>query len=255
MRRIPLLAALLLSFAATGVANAAWIGTWGASPTAPSPARGPFPASPSYENQTIRQIVRISAGGQRLRVVLTNAYGDKSLAIGAVHVALAGENGAIQPGTDHVVTFNGGVLGRDPRRRAPGQRPDRPARPGPDEPRGQHLPAGRDGALHLPWHRRADGLCGGRGCDGAAAMPADAAKIQFRAFLSGVEVDAAPGSKTIVAFGDSITDGLGSTTDANHAGPTSWLTVWPPAAARPSASSMRASAATACCTTARATAP
>jgi lysophospholipase L1-like esterase len=39
------------------------------------------------------------------------------------------------------------------------------------------------------------------------------------AFLSGVEVLAGAGARTIVAFGDSITDGMGSTLNANHRWP------------------------------------
>ena len=178
-----------------------------------------LPASPSYENQTIRQIVRISAGGQRLRVVLTNAYGDKSLAIGAVHVALAGENGAIQPGTDHVVTFNGGSSAVIPA-----------GAPLVSDPIDLPVPALTSLAvsIYLP-DATGPCTCHGTGAQtgyvaagdvaGATAMPADAAKIQFRAFLSQVDVDAAPGAKTVVAFGDSITDGLGSTTDADHRWP------------------------------------
>jgi lysophospholipase L1-like esterase len=219
MRRVPLLAAILLSFAATGVANAAWIGTWGASPTAPSPARGPFPASPSFENQTIRQVVRISAGGQRVRVVLTNAYGAKSLAIGAVHVALAGQDGAIQPGTDHVVTFNGGSSAVIPA-----------GAPLVSDPIDLPAPALTSLAVSIYFPEPTGPCtCHGAGVQtgyvapadvtGATAMPADAANIQFRAFLQGVEVDAARGAKAVVTFGDSITDGLGSTTDANRRWP------------------------------------
>jgi lysophospholipase L1-like esterase len=46
-----------------------------------------------------------------------------------------------------------------------------------------------------------------------------ASKAQFRAFLSGVEVDSPKALGTIVAFGDSITDGVGSTAGANHRWP------------------------------------
>ena len=39
---------------------------------------------------------------QPLRVVLSNEYGDRPLVIGAAHVALAGEGGAIETASDHV---------------------------------------------------------------------------------------------------------------------------------------------------------
>ena len=42
-----------------------WIGSGGASPLPPSPGAGPFPATPSFNDQTVRQVVRLSVGGSR----------------------------------------------------------------------------------------------------------------------------------------------------------------------------------------------
>ena len=42
----------------------------------------------TISNQTIRQVVRVSIGGERLRVVLSNAFGTAPVEIGAAHVAL-----------------------------------------------------------------------------------------------------------------------------------------------------------------------
>jgi hypothetical protein len=67
-------AALILVVPAAGNASE-WIGTWGAAPEPPRLAAGRFPATPSYDNQTIREVVRIAAGGHRFRVRFTNAYG------------------------------------------------------------------------------------------------------------------------------------------------------------------------------------
>ncbi len=53
------------------------VGTWAASPT-PPPAN-----AKTFENQTVRQVLRVSAASNRLRVRLTNEYGDKPLEIGA----------------------------------------------------------------------------------------------------------------------------------------------------------------------------
>src|SRR5688572_8476031 len=66
----------LLSLLACSTLQAAeWVQTWGAAPLPPAPAMGPFPATPSFQNQTIRQIVRIGVGGERLRIRFTNEYG------------------------------------------------------------------------------------------------------------------------------------------------------------------------------------
>src|SRR3712207_4606782 len=86
-----------------------WIDAWSASP---QPVWEPDFFAPvgiprSLRNQTIRQIARVSLGGNRVRVELSNEYGEHPLVIGAAHVALAGEKGAIVPGSDRALTFSG----------------------------------------------------------------------------------------------------------------------------------------------------
>ena len=84
--------------AAAGPAEAKWVTSWAAAPVTPSPAMGPFPATPSFHNQTLRQILRLSAGGRALRVRLTNAYGTAPLAIGGARIAIVDAEGASSRG-------------------------------------------------------------------------------------------------------------------------------------------------------------
>ena len=65
--------------------------------------------TPALDNVTLRQIVRVSVAGKKLRLRLSNEGGTDPLPVGTVHVAEAGADGAIVPGTDHVVTFDGGA--------------------------------------------------------------------------------------------------------------------------------------------------
>ena len=65
-----------------------WVGVWGASPTPP------MANAKTFENQTVRQVLRLSAAGSKVRVRLTNEYSDKPLEIGAATVSLAAANGA-----------------------------------------------------------------------------------------------------------------------------------------------------------------
>jgi hypothetical protein len=51
--------------------------------------------------QTIRQTARLSIGGSRVRIVLSNEYGTTPLTIGAANIALAGEGGKIKDGSAH----------------------------------------------------------------------------------------------------------------------------------------------------------
>src|SRR5260370_40185353 len=77
-----------------------WVGTWGASPQQPVTA---FGSAPSFSNQTVRQIVRISVGGEQFRVRLTNEFGTQPLLIGAAHVAISPASAASNSGTDRVL--------------------------------------------------------------------------------------------------------------------------------------------------------
>ena len=54
-----------------------------------------------------RQIACVSLGGNRVRVVLSNEYGDKPLVIGAAHVALVGSGASIIAGSDGALSFDG----------------------------------------------------------------------------------------------------------------------------------------------------
>ncbi len=55
-----------------------WVGTW---TTTPDPVEGV-----ALADQTLRMITRISIGGSRLRVRLSNAYGARTLTVGAAHL-------------------------------------------------------------------------------------------------------------------------------------------------------------------------
>src|SRR3569833_3966355 len=81
-----------------------WIATWSVPPMADGNA---FGASRSFENQTVRQIVYISAGGSRMRVKLSNEYGVGALIIGSAHMAVQSTGASIVPQSDRTLTFGG----------------------------------------------------------------------------------------------------------------------------------------------------
>lgn len=214
-------AALVLTGAASSqpAAQGNWIGIWGASPLQPTLVASGFAAvSPSFDNQTVRQVVRVNGGGGQIRLRLSNEYGSKPLEVGEVHVALsAGPGGAIVPGSDHVVTFSGArstlIPAESPMLSDPIAMEVKPL-------------TSLAVSIYFPadsgpctCHQLAvqTGFVSGRGdFAGEAAFPTKSTFIS-RAFLTGVEA-MAPG-KTVVAFGDSITDGAVSTPDTNHRWP------------------------------------
>ena len=80
MKTVLLLTALFC--AGTLDAQTHWVGTWATAPAAQ--------AAPEmrFNNQTIREIVHTSLGGDTIRVRLSNAFGPEPVEIGAAHVAL-----------------------------------------------------------------------------------------------------------------------------------------------------------------------
>jgi lysophospholipase L1-like esterase len=89
----------------------AWVGAWAASPMsgAGNPS-GPSacPAGPGeFTDRTVRNIVYTSVGGDRVRVRLTNAFGTKPLTIGAASVAVAETGAQTVPGTMRQLRFHG----------------------------------------------------------------------------------------------------------------------------------------------------
>ena len=215
-RRIVWAVVVLLAAFAVNAQEPKWVGSWGASPLPPSPGAGPFPATPSFTDQTVRQIVRLSVGGQRVRLRVSNEYGTKPVTIGAARVALADGTDKLKTGSEHAVTFGG--------------------RPSATIPAGApllsdpiDLTTGDLAALSVSLYLQ--GETGPCTCHGVAMQDAYVARgdhtqgtfapeqtIQMRPFLSGVEVLAAR-AEAIVVLGDSISDGVGSTANANRRWP------------------------------------
>src|SRR5881392_3681954 len=77
-----------------------WVGTWTA---APAPAEGVV----GFNNHTLRMMPRISLGGGRFRVRISNTYGARPLTIGAARIGLRDKGPGIVPGSDRKLTFGG----------------------------------------------------------------------------------------------------------------------------------------------------
>ncbi|HUO23520.1 MAG TPA: SGNH/GDSL hydrolase family protein [Caulobacteraceae bacterium] len=211
-----LMIGVLSALAGAGFAEAqttkSWIGSWAAAPYAVG--RGE-----PFAGRTLRQVVRLSAGGSQVRLRLSNEFGSSPLTVGAAHVALADADGAVLPGTDRTVTFSGAesaVIG-----------PGAPLISDPVDLAA--LPLARLViSLFLP---AAAGPCTCHGAGlatgylsapgdftGAEAFTPDST-FTVRPFLTGVDVSASAGGQTIVALGDSLTDGVSSTRDADRRWP------------------------------------
>jgi lysophospholipase L1-like esterase len=215
MRRaslIAVIAASLLPFTATadGLDAARWVATWATAPAGPAPGE-----TPQFNNQTVRYIIHTSIGGDRVRVKISNTHGTAPLVIGGAHIARRVAGPRIAPSTDRRLTF-GGV--------------DRVIVPAGalvlSDPVEIDVPALSDLAisLYLPEPTAATTMhvlalqtsyiaAGTGDATGAADLPGAALTTSWH-FLTSVDVRTRGGA-TVVAFGDSITDGANSSVDAN----------------------------------------
>lgn len=216
MRLVALLLVALL--AAQSAQAASWVGSWGASPIAPQPAGDGLPAiltTPSFTNQTIVQVVRLSAGGQRLRIRFTNEFGRTALSIGRATVALLDAKGVTLPGSSRQIFFSGRGTAAIPSGAPLISDPVDLATPNLARLKVSiYLPGA---AVECTCHLTGSQLVYTSPPGDYTDRPFEAvtATGKYRAFLSGVEVENPRPAQVIVTFGDSITDGYLSAIDGN----------------------------------------
>nr|WP_315212333.1 SGNH/GDSL hydrolase family protein [uncultured Duganella sp.] len=213
---LALAASLALAAPSYAAERSGWTTSWYASPQAAWGADFPLPTAvpATLERQTVRETARISVGGTRVRIVFSNRYGDRPIAVGEARITRAGDAG----GCARELTFNGQ--------------------------RAATIPAGaplisdpvdmRVGALeklavsvYLPqatplktfhWGAQQTGhIVDGNATE--AKTLKDAQTMHGRALLSAILVEAPAGKGALVALGDSITDGNGSTPDRDRRWP------------------------------------
>ena len=191
-----------------------WVGSWAASQQIPEPQN----AIPEAElrDATLRQIVHLSVGGASLRVHLSNAFGTQPLHLGSVHIArmLAESKTKTDAASDKVVTFFGSSeviipAGAEYISDALDYRvaalADLAISIHYDEP--PALQSGHPGSRATSYLVRGDAV--------SAPEFLDAKKIEHWYQISAIDVAAPPKAASIVALGDSITDGHGATTNGN----------------------------------------
>ncbi len=189
-----------------------WLASWTASPQAVWGSDFVLPSNvPAVlHGHTVRQVARLSVGGPRVRIVLSNAYGKVPLRIGAATVALAASGSAIAAGSLRTLTF----AGQPAATMAPGA-------PLVSDPVDLSVPdlARLTVSVHLPqpsatatfhWDGRETAWIAPQ--DQTRAMSIDEAQTGVqtttaRLLLSAIEVEAAPGAQAVAILGDSITDG------------------------------------------------
>lgn len=219
MRRIEWAAALLLASASPALAqDCGWQPVWASAQMVPGGDNRLIPGA--LADASLRQIVRVSASGRRIRIRLSNAFGTQPLVVRGASVArpLRTDGAAVRPDSVLPLRFAGRA--------------------------GTAVPAGSDWlsdpvampvaafddvavTLHLagepgeqtshPGSRATSWLAKGDATRDPAMAGAAATEHWFN--LSGVEVEACGRRGAVVVLGDSITDGRGSTTNGNDRWP------------------------------------
>ena len=201
--------------------RADWVGTWASSPVQGSTTATCPAGAAAITSQTVRNIVFTSVGGKQVRVRLTNAFGTAALTVGAASIAVEDTGAGTVPGTMRPLRFGGqpGIT-VPPGAEAlsdPVQLDVRPLQslavsvfvPQLTGPATIHSLAVQDNFLSAAGDFTASG--------DPASFPT---RITCWMFVDGVEVLPSPlVTGSVVAFGDSITDGLRSTVNANKRWP------------------------------------
>ncbi|MBV2365853.1 SGNH/GDSL hydrolase family protein [Streptomonospora nanhaiensis] len=199
-----------------GGRGGAWVGTWATVPTATPPT-----ATPVLHDETVRQVVHTSVGGDRLRLRLTNEFGDAPLRIGEVRVARrAGDAGTdIVPATDRAVTFSGQTAVTVPAGAPLVSDPvkfDLPPRA--DLVVSVYLPEETPVTTLHAFSYQENEVAQGNATR-AASVEATETMTQWH-LLSGISVRTrGHGAGAVVALGDSITDGAETRVNANNRWP------------------------------------
>jgi lysophospholipase L1-like esterase len=203
--------------AVAGNDNEQWVGTWSTALHEPSPGP-PGLTNPGFTNQTLRQIVHTSVGGDQVRVRLST-FGASALVIGAAHVALRDAGPAIVAESDRTLTFGGQPSITIPRGASVLSDPVDLAVPALGDLAVSIFVPGNTGPA--TWHfvaLQTSYVSPDGDFTGNVVMPV-ASTLQAWFWLAGVEVMAPKQTGAIVTFGDSVTDGPGSTPDTNNRWP------------------------------------
>jgi len=177
----------------------------------------------NLEDQTVRERVRISIGGPQIRIRLSNEYGSAPLQIGSVTVALPNDPASVKSGSIQTVTFGGHNSIAIPA-----------GAPALSDPITFPVSQGAEISISIyfprrvttpTWHELAlkRAVLSPRG-DHTYEEKIQGGKESPRSIsISAVLVPAQPAQHLIIAFGDSIVDGDGSTVDADHNSPSALI--------------------------------
>ncbi|WOX09959.1 SGNH/GDSL hydrolase family protein [Streptomyces sp. N50] len=195
-----------------------WVGAWAAAPVRAETGT----EQTGMAGRSVRNVVHTSAGGAGARITLSNLYGQAPLSIthASIAVAAARNSSAAAAGTMRRLTFGGGatsvtvpaggqILSDAVRLQVPA---------GADLLVTTYAPTASGPVTYHPYARQISYLADGDHAEDATGTPYRERTAIWR-YLTAVDVLSEQANGTVVAFGDSITDGSTSTEGANRRWP------------------------------------
>ena len=200
--------------AAAAMADGHWVGTWGTAPQLVESHNNP--PSPGLGNNSLRQIVQVSIGGEKVRLKLTNEFSKGATEIKAVELAIAktaGSSSEIDEASTVSLTFDGKASVTMP---AGGKAVSDPVN--------LHLDGRQNVAITIHYGAASStSVSGHPGSRTTSYLKAgnttdfsDAVKTDHWYSILALEVEAPEEAGAVAILGNSITDGRGSTTNQQN---------------------------------------
>jgi lysophospholipase L1-like esterase len=221
LRTCALVSFILVVPALFGASPNTWTTTWATSPQSGTPnSREPLL---NIDNQTVRERMRVSVGGSQIRIRLSNEFGSSPLLVGSATVAVPTDASSVKKESIQNLTFEGHNSATVPA-----------GAPALSDPIIFPVTSGSEISVSIYFPNRVStptlhafafkhAVVSQRG-DFTHAEKIDAAAVSTASIsISAVLVPSQPSERLVVAFGDSITDGDGSTVDADKNWPSNLI--------------------------------
>ncbi len=193
-----------------------WVGTWSTAPQLVEPHN--MPPEPGLSNNTLRQIVRVSIGGDSLRVRFTNEFSTSTVTLQTVQIAVSNGAGVIDVSTARELKFNG----QSEITMNPGTAID-------SDPAAFNLEPGMDLAITIFFGETSPDVTGHPGSRTTSYLLAGnnislgdfsgAVQTDHWYIIGGIDVKAPESAGAVAILGNSITDGRGSGTNRQNRWP------------------------------------
>lgn len=198
-----------------------WVGTWATSPQdggdiIPGVVE---PSIPEINDGTIRQIARTSIEGNVVRIKLSNEFGKVPVNIGSASIALSAGGESINPKTKRVLKFGGKASTViEPGKTVVSDAVHLNVKALSNVAVSLYLPEKTPITTYHSTGLHTTYIASSGNHTNTAVLPTTATSTNYF-FLTGIDVLSSKKAASIVAFGDSLTDGNNSTIDANKQWP------------------------------------